>query len=180
MLIDDFVPEYEFHERHSTVVRAPAQATLSAAEEWQLQESLVWRVLLLLRGLGKPQGSLGEWAESMGFLCLGRNDTEVVYGQIGRFWSLRERANLVSPRTADEFRDFTDPRFAVSAFALSVESVSADSTRLSTETRIHTLSRSTRRRFRLYWLLIRPFSGLLRRSMLNGMRARAEAPAKLV
>jgi hypothetical protein len=99
MLIDDFVPGYEFHERHSTLVRAPAQTTLSAAEDWQPQEALVWRVLLLLRGLGKPQGSLGEWAESLGFLCLGRSDTEVVYGLVGRFWSLRERSAFVSPRT---------------------------------------------------------------------------------
>ena len=46
-------------------------------------------------------------------------------------------------------------------------------TRLFTETRVRCLGRSSRRWFRLYWLVIRPFSGLLRRAMLSGIRARA-------
>ncbi len=180
MLIDDFVPKYEFRERHSTVVRASSQTTMSAAEEWQPRESMLWRVLLVLRGVGKPRGTFWEWAEGMGFLCLARTDSEVVYGQIGRFWSLRERSAIVSLRTEEEFRTFTDPRFAVAVVAITVEPATADSTLLSTETRVHVLSRSSRRRMGLYWLLIRPFSGLLRHSMLNGMRGRAEAHASAV
>jgi len=177
MLIEDFLPEYEFRERHSTVVRASARATMSAADEWQPRESILWRVLLVLRGVGKPRGAFWEWAEGMGFLCLARTESEVVYGQIGRFWSLRERSAMVSPRTAEEFRAFTDPRFAVAVVAITVEPATAESTLLTTETRVHVRSQSAHRWFGLYWFLIRPFSGLLRRSMLNGVRARAETHA---
>lgn len=34
----------------------------------------------------------------------------------------------------------------------------------------------SRRRFRAYWLVVRPFSGLVRRSWLAAARRRAEAP----
>lgn len=45
---------------------------------------------------------------------------------------------------------------------------------LSTETRVRADDPAARRRFRLYWLAIRPGSGLIRRLMLRAIRAEAE------
>ena len=173
MLLDEFIPEYDFQERHGTLVDVPKEGVRRAVQEWRTTESFLWRLLLRLRGLGRPQGSLREWAEAMGFLCLAETEDEVVYGQIGRFWVTDERDALISPRTAEEFRRFNDPRYAVAAMSVSVEPLAPDRTRLCTETRIRALGSEARRRFRLYWLLVRPFSGLLRRSMLNGIKERA-------
>jgi len=175
MLIDEFVPVYDFREYHEVTVRAPHEVVRSAADAWRPDSSPLWRVLLLLRGLGRPHGSLREWAEASGFLCLADTPEEVVYGQAGRFWSLNERAALVSPRTVDEFRAFADPDCAVAVLNVRFEALAPDRTRLSTETKVRALGPSARRRFRLYWLLIRPFSGLLRRSMLRGVTAQALA-----
>ena len=47
---------------------------------------------------------------------------------------------------------------------------------LSTETRIAYFGGEARRRFRAYWLFVRPFSGFLRRSLLAGIKRRAEEP----
>jgi hypothetical protein len=47
---------------------------------------------------------------------------------------------------------------------------------LSTETRIEYFGESSRRRFGLYWALVGPFSSALRRSLLRGIRRRAEDP----
>ncbi len=58
-----------------------------------------------------------------------------------------------------------------------IEALAPDRTRVATETRIRALGPSARRWFRLYWLIIRPFSGLLRRAMLNGIEKRALAIA---
>ena len=91
MLIDKFVPQYDFHERHKTIIRARKEVVRRALEEWQPQDSFIWRLLLRLRGLGKPRGTLREWAEGNGFLCLAETEEEVVYGQIGRFWAVNER-----------------------------------------------------------------------------------------
>lgn len=177
MLLDEFVPEYEFSERHETVVPAPKEIVRRALEEWRPSEAFLWRLLLRLRGLGSPRGTMREWAESMGFLCLAETSDEVVYGQIGRFWSIREREALVGPRTVAEFQAFDEPGHAVAAMNVLLRRLGPERTSVYTETRVRTLGPGARRRFRLYWLLIRPFSGLLRRAMLRGVRARALASA---
>ena len=174
MLLDEFLPVYDFSERHEAVVDAPADAVRLALQEWQPDTSLLWRGLLVLRGLGSPNGSLRQWAEGMGFICLAEGEDEMVYGQIGQFWRLRERAALISPRTASEFLEFDEPGFAVAAMSIGGEARSEYTTSLFTETRIRALGPAARRRFRLYWLAIRPFSGLLRRSMLHGVKRLAE------
>ena len=173
MLIDDFLPEFDFHERHETIVPAPPEAVRRALDEWRPSQSFLWRWLVRLRGLGSPNGTLREWGEGNGFLCLADTSDEVVYGQAGRFWSPNERAAMVSPRTVEEFRRLSDPGFAVAAMNILIEPQASGSTRLFTETRIRCLGSSSRRRFRLYWLVIRPFSGILRSAMLGGVRARA-------
>jgi len=179
MLIDEFVPEYDFHERHQTFVAAPKEAVRRAVEGWRPDSSLVWRWLVRLRGLGSPKGTLRQWGEDNGFLRLAETDDEVVYGQVGRFWSPNERAAMVSPRTVEEFRSITDLRYAVAAMNILGEpDGSGRGTRLLTETRVRCLGAPSRRRFRLYWLIIRPFSGLLRRAMLRGIKAEAMRQAQ--
>jgi len=173
------MPKYDFVERHETLVRAPAEATWRAVDEWQIESSSPIRILFLLRGLGRPRRKairLRDAIEENGFLLLADNDREVVYGQIGRFWALNERAALVSPATADEFLVFDDPRYAVAVMDIRVEPV-ANGTRLTTETRVRCLGRRSRRLFRIYWFFIRPFSGLLRRRALHGIKGQAERNA---
>ena len=178
MLMDEFVPDYDFHERHQIFVPAPAEAVRRAADAWQTDASFLWRWLMRLRGLGSPNGTLRESAAANGFLCLADTDEEVVYGQAGRFWSLNERAAMLSPRTVEEFRTLSDPRYAIAAMNIKIEPQGSGGTRLYTETRVRCLGASSRRWFRLYWSLIRPFSGLLRHAMLRGIRAEALRKAK--
>jgi hypothetical protein len=180
VLLDDFLPEYDFYERHETFIQAPPHAVRQAVQEWRPTESFLWRWLVRLRGLGSPKGTLREWGEANGFLCLAETEHEVVYGQAGRFWAPNERAAMVSPRTVEEFRSLADPRYAVGAMNFVIEpGTSGRGTRLFTETRVRCLGASSRRRFRLYWLAIRPFSGLLRRGMLSGIKAEAVRNARL-
>ncbi len=179
MLIDEFVPQYNFHERHKTIIRARKEVVRRALEEWQPQDSFFWRLFLRLRGLGKPRGTLREWAKDNGFLCLAETEEEVVYGQIGRFWAVNERRALISPATAEEFRRFDSPNYAIAVMNVRLEPLDRRGTRVYTETRVRTIGPKARWLFRLYWLLIRPFSGLLRRAMLNGIRRRALAHAAI-
>jgi len=173
LLIDELVPNCDFREQHQIFVPAPAEEVRRAADEWRSDSSFLWRWLLRLRGLGSPRGSLRELAEANGFLCLAETEDEVVYGQAGRFWAPNERAALLSPRTIGEFRDLRDPLYAVAVMNILIEPQASGDTRLFTETRVRCLGASSRRRFRLYWLVIRPFSGLLRRAMLHGVKTEA-------
>ena len=49
--------------------------------------------------------------------------------------------------------------------------------RLSTETRVHVSDPVSRRKFQRYWRVVRPFSGLIRMSILRAAKRRAEAAA---
>ena len=179
MLIDEFLAQYNFHEGHKTIIRARKEVVRRALEEWQPQDSFFWRLFLRLRGLGKPRGTLREWARGNGFICLAETEEEVVYGQIGRFWAVNERRALISPATAEEFRRFDSPNYAIAVINVRLEPLNRRRTRVYTETRVRTIGPQARWLFRLYWLLIKPFSGLLRRAMLNGIRRRALARAAI-
>jgi hypothetical protein len=176
-LIDEWMPVYDFGERHQVLVRAPIGIVREALAAWRPQDSPAWRLLLRLRGLGKPSGSLRHWGEEMGFLILADSEDEAVFGQVGRFWAINERGALVSPATKEEFRAFGRRGYARAVMSVGVEAISPRRTRLYTETRVQALDAKSRRRFRWYWLIIRPFSGLLRRSMLAGVAARSKAGA---
>src|SRR5439155_20134864 len=118
-------------------------------------------------GTGLAEGHVAGMGRVERLPLPGRNGA-----QAGRFWSPNERAALVSPRTIEDFHALNDPGVAVAAMNFVVESrASGRGTRLFTETRVRCLGASSRRWFRLYWLVIRPFSGLLRRAMLRGIKA---------
>lgn len=177
MLLDGVMPEYDFSERHEKRVAAPKDAVRHAIDSWRPPRTPI-RLLFALRRIPAPAGTLREWAVSLGFLVLAENDDELVLGQIGRFWALDERSALVSPKTVDEFLRFDDPRYAKTAMSISVEALDSGETRLYTETRVRALGPGARRRFRLYWLFIRPFSGLLRHEMLRGIAQEARRSAR--
>jgi len=172
------LPEYDFSERHEVTIEAPADVVRRAVGTWRPGASFPWRVLLTLRGMGAPRGTLREWAERENFVCLAEDERGVLYGLAGQFWRPGGGERWKTPRTPDEFRAFADARFALTAMSISAESVSPSTTRLATETRVRALSPAARRRFRLYWLIIRPFSGLLRREMLRGIGKEATRLAR--
>ena len=62
---------------------------------------------------------------------------------------------------------------------LRVEPIDYQTARVYTETRVQTFGRRAGRLFRLYWLAIGPFSGLLRRSLLRQVKRNAERSAGL-
>jgi hypothetical protein len=58
-------------------------------------------------------------------------------------------------------------------WTFSVEAQPPGTTRLTTETRVACADAASRRRFRLYWLVVRPFSGLIRTAMLSAVAREA-------
>lgn len=70
----------------------------------------------------------------------------------------------------DDFRVFAEPGYAKMALNFAF-----DGDTLSTETRVLLTDEASRRAFRRYWLVIRPFSGLIRRLWLRGIDRRARA-----
>jgi hypothetical protein len=162
--IADALPVYHHSERHSIRVAAAPERALAAAREVTLAELPLVRILARLRGLRPGRGPLWEGLLAAGFQPF-RDHTLVL---VGRPWSPR-----YGRRQVDDFVAFAEPGWAKMAMDLRAEPDERGS-RLVTETRVFLTDRSARRKFAAYWLVIRPFSGLIRRSWLRAAKRRAE------
>ncbi|MBA2298359.1 MAG: hypothetical protein H0W14_10020 [Actinobacteria bacterium] len=163
--LDRALPVWHHREQHSIHVDAPPDRALAAAREVRAADVPFIRVLFRLRGLHPAAGgTLLDAMRKDGFEPLGDD----VYVAIGKPWT--PGGGL---RPATEFAGFTEPGFA--KMALDFRAVTErGGSRLETETRVFLTDGAARRRFASYWLVVRPFSGLVRRSWLAAARRRAE------
>ena len=181
-LIDEYLPEYDFVERHRTLIRAPREAVYEAVRRLDMIRSPVIRGLFALRSLPailarsstRKNERLGLTLDGLlgsGFVLLGeRRGEELLLRLVGRFWT---PSGGTLPVDADEFRAFRRPGYAraVWNFSLSEED---GNTLLATETRVQCTDGTSRRRFGIYWTVIGPFSGLIRREILRSIKRDAE------
>lgn len=165
MSVRDALPVYHHNELHTIRVSASPERALAAAREARLDDAPLVRALFKLRGLrAASRGPLWAGLLAQGFQPLG-DDTLVL---VGKPWSAG--GNL---RQVADFVAFAEPGYA--KMALDLRAVpDGDGARLETETRIYLTDASARRRFRAYWLVVRPFSGLVRRGWLKAAKQRAE------
>lgn len=171
MLIDDFLPEYDFVETHDIEICASAETVFGVMDEVDLCESPVIRVLFFLRGLPNAKLRLKDLRKSR-FEILGiEKNKELLLGLVGKFWTIRGEMQKVN---ADNFRSFDKKGFAKAVWNFSVDE-DGNKTRLTTETRIRCLDDASRKSFGFYWTFIQPFSGLIRNEMLKIVKKKAEA-----
>ena len=170
MLIDEFLPEYDFEEMHAVRVKADASKVLRVANEIDFGESWIVSWLLWLRGLPAENVTLRKLHESR-FEKLGEiPDRELVLGLVGKFWMPDGELKKVD---AAGFKKFHEAGFAKAVWNFAVVE-NHDRTLVTTETRIKCLDEESRWRFGFYWIFIRPFSGLIRTEMLRLIKQRAE------
>ncbi len=172
-LIDEVLPQFHFRSRHERHVEAPPEWVAQAVEVFQLGRRASF--LLKLRGIPVPPGSIRDVLTGSGFAVLAeRPGTEVVAGINGSFWALRELAHTETPRDLQAFRAFDRPGWAQGAISIRIDPLEDGSTLLSTETRVRCVDDRARRRFAVYWLLIKVFSDWLRRDFLRKVGRMAE------
>ncbi|GAC1509905.1 MAG: hypothetical protein NVS1B3_12250 [Candidatus Dormibacteraceae bacterium] len=173
-LLDHFIPEYQFTERHSVWVGASPDSALAAAREVSLVDMPLVRLLMRARGMRTPtKGALWNQMVAGGFVELGEvPGREVVMGTIGQMWKL---SGGRSPKVAGavEFLAFDQAGFAKAAMSLAAREVGGRC-ELMTETRVFATDERARRAFARYWLIIRPGSGLIRAVWLRAAKRRAE------
>lgn len=177
-LIDEYLPQFDVVERHATVVRAAPARVWSVLRTADFGRSLLVAVLLGVRGLGRRRVTLTlETILAAGrFVQLDeRPGRELLIGLEGRFWRLRPDLRTTDAR---RFREPLSPGLARAAWDFRLEPLGEDTSRLSTETRVCCADAAARRRFRPYWWLVRPGSGLIRRAMLAAIRRAAEGPGE--
>lgn len=98
---------------------------------------------------------------------------ELLIGVAGRFW--RPDGGRCTDLTADDFAGFSRPGYAKVAWNFKLRADSPEGTFLSTETRIKCFGSAALWKFRIYWGLIGPFSGFIRKAILKHVKAKAES-----
>jgi hypothetical protein len=181
--LDRFLPDYDVRSAHETLIEANLGATYTALMKTKFSDSLIVRTLLRVRSLGRPlpprptMTNLFDDLEKGGFLKLWLEpEREVVFGIAGRFWlPVPERVKL---HTVPEFQQFDTCGYAKAAWNISLYETSSGLTKLRTETRIRCFGSTARSRFRLYWALVGPFSGVTRSELLRLVKRNAQRDAR--
>jgi hypothetical protein len=177
-LLEEVLPEADYRSRHDRHVHASPEDVARAIERYVVgrDSSHLVRLLFRLRGLRIRSGPVRDVLKRSGFTVLAeRPGEEVVAGTFGRFWTLREQANMEAPLDLEDFQTFARPGWAKAAMTVRVEPRDDEMSTLVTETRVLCMDERARRRFAPYWALIRVFSGLIRRDLLGGIARMAES-----
>ena len=180
--LDAFLPAYEFSERHSLEIDGDPARVDRALREVSIAEIPVARALYLLRGLGRA--ALDTREPFLGLALIGGVLLEdspgegVVLGLTGQFWHLRGGPDLPRPRTVAEFLAYDRPDVCKAVIDFRIVELVHGRCSTSTETRVHVRDAAARRAFRRYWLVVRPFSGLIRILFLRAVRSRSENQAR--
>jgi len=179
--LDRFLPACHFREFHSTWVPAARDAVYRALKEVTADEIFLFRTLVAIRRLGRratpgildpPRGeALLAVAARTGFLVLEDRPSEEIV--LGTLVVSPDGPAPIAPASPLEF-EAVALRSGVALAAMNFRVTdAAGGTRLTTETRVFAPDRSVRRRFALYWAVIRPGSGMIRRMWLRAVKRRA-------
>jgi hypothetical protein len=178
-ILDGTMPEYQLSERHSVRVYAkPGQVMQGVREStWGDLKSLV--TLLKIRGavLRTPYREAGAFAPDKRILdgfaasgVVGGSEHEIVMA-----WGADVQAKRpIQARTLQEFADYRQPGTVKMCSNFTVKETGAGWSTVTTETRVLALNDSNRG-MAIYWRLMVPGSGLLRRQWLDGIKKRAES-----
>ncbi|GCE84164.1 DUF2867 domain-containing protein [Komagataeibacter diospyri] len=173
--LDDFLPRFNFHERHSIDICAPASRIMNAVTAWRNENDPLVRAAIRLREM--PARLLGharqQHLDLSDFTLLERRgDTSLVYGLTGTFW--QTDYGLCDIPSTEAFLAPRHDDVCKLTLGFTVQPGSKNTHRLVTETRVLCVTDRAARRFTPYWYLIRPVSGLIRRRMLATIRKQAE------
>lgn len=127
------------------------------------------RVLLAARGL-RHLRTLEDFI-GVGFVIVDDQEPQhLILGLVGQPW--RPSGNL-QRLSATELLDFDQPGFVRVLWSFSFDS-QPEGCRVHTSTEIYATDRRAQRSFGRYWWLVKPFSGMMRRSMLRSIKRCAE------
>jgi hypothetical protein len=180
-LLDDIFPTYDVSSRHAIWIGASPAEVYEVARHADLGRPWLVRVLVGLRAVPAalatmlrrrhPEPTHQKAVGRIPFTVIAETaGEEFVLGIMGRFWS--PTGGVVTAQ-ADRFWHPPPPGLAQGVWNFRV-TPSGSGTVLTTETRVRCGDPVTLRQFGRYWRIVRPGSGLIRRSMLRYIRQEAQ------
>ena len=176
-LIDRALPEWHWREYHQRMVQADLQTVWHACLTVTLGDLLITRPLMVLRGLGGKMGKAGAIIDNMPpqRVAMAPPD-QILLGLI--FPTQGKLRDMAQPDSIAALNAAQGAGLIRQAVDIRLRAVPGG-TLLSTETRAIANDDAARRRFALYWGLIRPASGLIRHDILRAIARQAEAAPQI-
>ncbi len=180
--LDEFIPVWQFNERHTIRVAASPERVFDAVRLVRANEISLFNTLTWIRRGGReaPESILNagdsapllDVATRNGFIYLA-NDVprELVVGTV--VVAPPGQRGSLTPQT---FKTPLPPGFALAAMNFVVTPDGPNASIVSTETRVFANSAGSRRRFARYWRVIYPGSAIIRRMWLRAIQRRATTP----
>ena len=185
-MLDRHLPDFRHREVHEITVEAGPDEVMRAVRELRGRDVALAAVLFALRSIparllrlpvrtADPDQRVVDTILKGGFTLLEESPFEMIVGVVGRFW--QPTGSLVPLTGPSDFASWSQDGYAKGVMNFTVEPVADGHTRLRTETRVLPLGREAERKFRLYWLFVRPGSGLIRRIWLAAIKRKTEKSA---
>ena len=172
-LIDKYLPEYKFNEYHCIDVNSSVGDVFKIAKDFDMSKSKLIKALFYMRGLPTKRMNLQGFISNIGFTNIEeRFPTENLIG----FWA---RTKIETIANYDDFIDNTISAKVKVVWNFRFEKINDSQTKLSTETRVLCISPLTKLTFGLYWIIIKPFSGAIRKRMLQIIKDDAESNERI-
>ncbi len=182
--LDRFMPAYDIVERHHVRVKAPADVTLTAASEMNLEQAVLVRAIIRTRELMMgarttrrlaPQGLVAQMT-ALGWGVLAETPgREIVMGAVTRPWNAEVIFRSLPP---NEFASFAEPEYVKIIWTLRADPLGPAESVFRTETRAIATDAVARSRFRQYWAFVSPGIRLIRWLVLGPLKAEAEYRAR--
>jgi hypothetical protein len=176
--IDEFLPIHDLSASYEIRINAPASVVYECLMCSDFSEAWLVRLLMSIRSGKRLQrnrvpSDLRQRLQGTGFVTLADvPGEELVIGVAETFW--RPDGGRCLDLTARDFGGFARAGYAKAAWNFRLRTESSKWTVLSTETRIKCFGRAALWKFRIYWSLVGPFSGLMRKAILKRVKTEAE------
>lgn len=174
MLIDTYCPVFMISKKYTEEVNAPIDKVYSVVRALDASRSRICKWLFRLRGFPSHMTTF-DGLQRFGFVMLGDVPLkELAFGLVGKFWT---HSGQILRLSAEEFKGFQKEGFAKAVGNITLKPLGEQKTLIETETRVVCFGHQSAFCFRLYWTLISPFSGLVRKEWLKIIKEEAEKTA---
>jgi len=177
--IDESLPIYDVSASYQIGIHAPPSVVYQCLLRSDFNNLWLVRLLMTIRsGRRFPHtlvpSNLRQRLQGTGFVMLAEGPgDELVIGVAGRFW--RPDGGRCMDLAAEDFAGFSHSGYAKAAWNFKLRADSPEGAFLSTETRIKCFGSAALWKFRIYWSVVGPFSGLIRKVILKHVKAKAES-----
>jgi len=176
MLIDKYLPDYHFNEFHSIEVNGFMGSIYQKMLRCDFSKSSLINILFRVRGVPVKVYSI-EHLTSMGFIKLDEEPgKEILFGMVTDNPMFNTCKSNVS---SQEFIHRTGNTIIKAVINFRIQDKSNSQHIISTETRVWCGSKAMKSKFKCYWFFIKPFSQLIRKSMLKQLKMQIQHTAQL-